>query len=243
MTEFVPILIAGIMVFILAALVVSVPQQTSITGAAVANGGASKYLLLVEDEFLTTRQQLVLNETFGVNRTNSHLSSFKADTTKYDSALIELYPTGAVRDAAFVLDVNGKTAYSGHLEGETSIIVTGIESENMMTVRTEPPAWEFWAQPEYTVNMRAYALDRGKLTKSFTVREPKDAVLKMFLRWKPKGTLSITLNGNEIFNGETGEYLEADVPASALKQYNVLEMTPSIDGAFSIEYVELAFNQ
>ena len=243
MTEFIPTLIAGIMVFILAALVVSVPQQNAVSGAVLAKtNGNQNYLIVAESIILRTIEDRVLNETFTVNMTNTHLSAFRLDTS-YNRALIRIDNLGIGNSGIIVVEVNDNVIYRGQLDDKLELEIGEdiLADENAIKVRVEKPSWEFWGLPEYNVVMKVYGLKKWTTDKTFTLSNQRDATLKMFFRSETEGKLNITLNGKQIFNGNTGEYMELEIPASEFGVENRMEFTPSNDGYFSLDYAELVF--
>ena len=243
MTEFIPTLIAGIMVFILAALVVSVPQQNTISGAVLAKtNGNQNYLIIAENTILRTIENRVLNETFTVNITNTHLSAFRLDTS-YNRALIRIDNMGTSNSGVIVVEVNDNVVYRGQLNDKLELELGEdvIADENAIKVRVEKPSWEFWGLPEYKVVMKAYGLKKWTADKTFTLNKQRDATLKMFFLSETEGKLNITLNGKQLFYGKTGEYMELEIPASEFATENVMELTPSNDGYFSLDYAQLSF--
>ena len=99
----------------------------------------------------------------------------------------------------------------------------------------------FWENPEYTVDIEVYGLVKKGIERSFNVNKHRDAELKVSLSEEGEGRLTIRLNGLELFSGNTGEYMSIFVPGAYFQDYNTIELIPSHDGYFSLDYAELVF--
>ncbi|MFQ6009702.1 MAG: hypothetical protein ACE5J7_01120 [Candidatus Aenigmatarchaeota archaeon] len=244
MPEFLPTLIAGLVIFLIAGLAVAFPQQPAgATGGVITHtGNHLDYFIVADSVVLRTNEVLKLNDTASVNRTHNHFANFYFKPA-YNSTLLKIKVHETNSQGMLMVLVNSKVVYAGYAKDivEVEFDDDMLGKKNDLEVKVGSPGWRFWESPEYSVGIEVYGLVKKGAEKDFTLSNPRDAKLKIFLLEEPEGELTIKLNGKQLFKGSTGEYMELEIGAGEFKEHNRMELVPSHDGYFNIDYAEIIF--
>lgn len=250
MPEFLPTLFAGLAIFLVIGLALTFPQNfgSQSTGAVLAatNGNGLDYLIVAERVALRTNEILKLSEeNITVDSTQNHFSTFYFKPENYDSAMLRIEVLETNNQGPLMVLVNDETIYASNAEDMVEFEFSDdiLSNKNIMEIKAGSPGWMFWASPEYTVNVEVHGLVKKSANKTFSLDKHRDATLKMFLLDEPRGELEIRLNNEQIYRGNTGEYMELSIDSGKFQDYNSIEFIPSHDAFFSIDYAELVFSK
>lgn len=259
MPEFIPVLIAAVLVFagLLLAFgaVVTVPSAPQPSGGGPAEelrhiplgGNFSVGYIAAELPVANISGTVSRGLLSGEDKTFSFLLSEPGSTT---GGHIILHITDTNLYGRLLVSLNGQELYNDFAYPGDHSVAFGpelLQAENLLEIKAESSGWRFWAPTIYEFSADATVNWRGALTRNFTFDlSSSDVALatkgRLAINVKRKegtGQLVATLNGNQIY---------ADVRTAIVKDFdatsfapgtNMLELSAPAGTRYSIDSAEV----
>ena len=241
MPEFVPTLVAGVVIMMLLWGVTHMPNFSSTTGAFVTEkqeAKAGKSILIYNNTIFNSVQTLA--ETEGTITKESGLAiPFKG--SDWDGGLLE-FQVEKQGSGQLIFSLNGQQLWVGeNPKGKVSIEFDKdlLQDSNFLEIKSSD--W-FWSNPSWKVKATVYGERMQGIKNDFLAPKAFRAA-KLLMTIRSEGPLSIRLNGEEIFSGIPEESMELTLDKAKLKEINTIEFIPQPRSRHGIDWVTIEFEK
>lgn len=241
MPEFVPTLVAGLVIMLLLWGVTHMPDFSSVTGAVASTSQeakAGKSILIYNVTIFNSVQELA--ETEGTVTKDSGLAvPFKG--SDWDGGLLE-FQVEKQGGGQLIFSLNGQQLWAGESpKGRISMEFDKnlLQDSNLLEIKASD--W-FWGNQDWKVKATVYGERIQEIRTDFLAPKSYRAA-KLLMAIRSEGPLTIRLNGKEIFSGIPDESTELTVEKSQLQEMNSLEIVPQLRSRHGIDWVTIEFEK
>jgi len=241
MPEFVPTLVAGVVIMLLLWGVTHMPSFSGTTGAFVSaspEAKAGKSILIYDTTIFNSVQTLA--ETEGTITKESGLAiPFKGGD--WDGGLLE-FQVEKQGSGQLIFTLNGQQLWAGEdPKGKISVEFDKslLQDSNFLEIKTTD--WP-WSDPSWKVKATVYGERIQGIKTNFLAPKTYRAA-KLLTEIRSEGPLTIKVNGKEIFSGIPDESMELTLEKSQLQEMNSLEIVPQSRSRHGIDWVTIEFEK
>lgn len=242
MPEFIPVIVAGLIIF---AIVYAMFGFSSggMSGFFLADGnGKYEYVTLFEGKSVSMNIYPVAEINGSIDSKEKIKSfEFKADPKVFKTGVFELLVTEANKYGEISFKINGFEVYSGYPEEGRLWVRFGpdiIKEDNILEVSVTSPGWRFWKTAKYDFTAVIKGAIENRIKKDFALESAKNPKLIMDFRYN-RGTLAIELNGKRVYEDTPDGALFLELEPGLIEGKNIIEFIANPGARFDITTAEI----
>ena len=243
MPDFIPVLVGGIVLFIIVFVGFAVPLGSPSGFFLADNNGKYNHVPLIDVESVSMDVYPVFNVDSSItSKEGSKTFVFETNTRIFKTGMIEFFIEGGNKYGEISFVLNNVELYSGYPDIGRHWLRFGPEiirdDGNILEVKVTSPGWKFWEVAEYDFIVNIKGAIENTVERTFVLDSVNKPKLLMDFSYD-RGNLAIELNGNRIYEDSPEGTLILDLEESLFLEKNTIEFLASPGARFDVEWTEL----
>lgn len=243
MPEFIPVLVAGLILFAIMFAVFGF-SSGGMSGFFLAEGKSNQYnyVDLFEGKSVSMNIYPVAEINGSIDSKEKIKSfEFEADPKVFKTGVFEVLVNETNKYGKISFKINGFDVYSGYPEVGRLWVRFGpdiIKKNNVLEVAVSSPGWRFWETAKYDFTAVIKGAIESRIKKDFVLEPVKNPKLIMDFRYN-RGNLAIELNGKRVYEDSPDSALFLELEPELFEGKNIIEFIPAPGARFDIAVAEI----
>ena len=242
--EFIPTLVAGLVLMAIMFAAVSLPQLHLGPGGAFAAKPSDnrEHVMLAENAWVSTSLFSLVKGNTSVTKAEGWMLPFKAKPNEWEGGLLE-FTIYKHEGGELVFKLNGHEIYKGSPEAGTQRIefpLSYLDTSNVLEANAAD--WNPLGEGIYSFDAAVYGTVTSSVNESF-VGPTKWKRAQLLVSFKSnQGDLIIRQDGKEIYRGQPDYFLKLELDLGSTRAHTI-EFLPTPRARHLIDFAEVEFER